>query len=43
MIFRPEVTRAISVDIRYVLWLMDAVYGADTLLQEMGVTPSIEQ
>jgi len=41
-LFAPQVARSIHVDIRYVLWLMDAVDGADHLLQEMGVTPSVE-
>ena len=40
-LFIPSVTRSIHVDIRYVLWLMDAVDDADHLLQEMGVTPSL--
>jgi V8-like Glu-specific endopeptidase len=40
-IFLPEITRSIHVDIRYVLWVMDAVDGADHLVEEMGVTPSI--
>jgi hypothetical protein len=30
-------SRSIGVDIRYVLWLTGIVYGADHLLQEMGV------
>lgn len=33
--FNPEITRAIHVDIRYVLWLMQDVDHADNLLQEM--------
>jgi hypothetical protein len=41
-LFIPDITRSIHVDIRYVLWVMDAVDGADTLLTEMGVEPSIE-
>jgi hypothetical protein len=41
-LFMPEITRSIHVDIRYTLWLMDAVDGADHLLREMGVTPAIE-
>jgi hypothetical protein len=41
-LFMPEVTRSIQVDIRYAYWLMDAVDGADHLLQEMGVTPKID-
>lgn len=41
-VFMPEITRSIQVDFRYVMWLMDAVDGADHLLEEMGVTPSID-
>jgi len=41
-LFMPEITRAIHVDLRYVLWLMDAVDHADRLLKELGVTPSID-
>jgi len=40
-VFMPEITRSIHVDIRAVLWVMDAVDGADHLLQEMGVTPQL--
>ncbi|MBZ5710347.1 S46 family peptidase [Nannocystis pusilla] len=40
-VFMPPITRSIHVDIRYVLWVMDAVDGADHLLTELGVTPSI--
>jgi hypothetical protein len=40
-VFLPEITRSIHVDIRAVLWVMDAVDGADHLLTEMGVTPSL--
>jgi hypothetical protein len=40
-IFIPELTRSIHVDIRYVLWIMDAADNADHLLEEMGVTPSV--
>jgi hypothetical protein len=39
--YRPELNRTITVDIRYVLWVMDGVYGADALLEEMGITPSV--
>ena len=41
-IFMPEITRSIQVDFRYVTWIMDAVDGADRLLTEMGITPSID-
>ena len=41
-LFIPQVTRTIHVDIRYVLWIMDAVDGAHHLLREMGVTPAFD-
>lgn len=41
-IFMPEITRSIQVDIRYVLWVMDAVDDADHLITEMGLTPAID-
>lgn len=37
----PELSRTIHVDSRYMLWVMDAVDGADALLREMGVEPAI--
>ena len=40
-VFMPSITRSIHVDIRYVLWVMDAVDGADDLLREMGVKPAL--
>ena len=39
--FVPDSHRSIDVDIRYVAWVMDAVDGADHVLAEMGVTPSL--
>ncbi|MCB9559523.1 MAG: S46 family peptidase [Kofleriaceae bacterium] len=41
VVFNGENTRTISCDIRYVLWLMDAVDHADALLEEMGVKPQL--
>ncbi len=35
--FIPAITRAIQVDIRYVLWIMERLDGAQALLTEMGV------
>ena len=35
--FLVDKTRSIHVDIRYVLWVMDQLGGADHLLKEMGV------
>ena len=40
-LFMPSVTRTIHVDLRYILWLLDAAYPGDHLLKEMGVTPAI--
>ena len=35
--FNPEITRAIHVDIRYVLWMMQYVDNAQNLLDEMHI------
>ncbi len=35
--YSPRLTRSISVDIRYVLWLLDEVMEADHILSELGV------
>jgi hypothetical protein len=40
-LFLPSITRTIHVDLRYVLWLLDAVYGGDHLVKEMGGAPSV--
>ncbi len=36
-LFDPAITRTIAVDIRYVLFLLDKVYHADTVLKEMTI------
>jgi hypothetical protein len=41
VVFKGAATRTITCDIRYLLWLADAVDGADHLLKEMGVTPAL--
>ncbi len=41
VVFLPEINRAIHVDFRYVQWVLD-VDGADNVLTELGVTPSID-
>ncbi len=41
VVFDPVITRSIHCDIRYALWVMDLIDGADHLLTEMGVTPSL--
>jgi hypothetical protein len=38
-VFTPATSRSIHVDIRYILWLMDRVDGAQHLMREMGVQP----
>lgn len=40
-LFMPPITRSIQVDARYMLWVMDAVDGADHLLTEMGQKPEL--
>lgn len=41
-VVNPEVTRTIHVDVRYMLWIMDAVDRAHNLLREMSVEPYFE-
>jgi hypothetical protein len=38
-LFTPSITRSIHVDTQYMLWVMDAVDGAQNLIREMGLTP----
>lgn len=38
-LFNPSLTRAINVDVRYMLWVMDYLDHADSLLKEMGLQP----
>jgi hypothetical protein len=38
-LFNPKVTRSIHVDVRYMLWVMDAVDGAHDLMRELGAEP----
>jgi hypothetical protein len=40
-LFNPAVTRSIHVDAQYMLWVMDAVDGADTLIRELAATPKV--
>jgi hypothetical protein len=42
VVWNGETTRTISVDARYMLWMMDALDGADHLIKEMGLTPAID-
>lgn len=41
-LFMPDISRSIHVDLRYVLWVMDAVDGAAWLLEEMGIKPAFQ-
>ncbi len=41
VVFNGAVTRTIHADVRYMLWVMDAVDHADNVLTEMGVKPSL--
>jgi hypothetical protein len=41
-LFTPAVTRSIHVDTQYMLWVMDAVDGADALIRELGLQPKVE-
>jgi hypothetical protein len=36
-VYDPVKTRAIHVDVRYMLWVMSEVDGASRLVEEMGV------
>jgi len=38
-VFLPEVSRTISVDVRYLGWVLDGTPGAAPLLQELGLAP----
>jgi hypothetical protein len=41
VVFNGAITRTIHVDVRYMLWVMDAVDHADNVLTEMGVKPAL--
>ena len=41
VVFNPKTTRTIHVDTRYMIWMMDAVDGADHLVKEMGLPPQL--
>ena len=40
--FEEAVTRSIHTDVGFILWYLDAVAGADALLQELGHEPAID-
>ncbi len=41
VLFDGTTTRTITVDARYMLWVMDKLDNADHLLREMGITPRL--
>jgi hypothetical protein len=41
VVFDHATTRTIIVDTRYMQWVMDALDGADALLEELGIKPSL--
>ncbi|WP_282110182.1 S46 family peptidase [Shewanella algicola] len=41
--FNPTITRAIHVDIRYILWMMDKVDHADNLIKELKLDQASQQ
>jgi peptidase S46-like protein len=41
IVFNGATTRTIHVDARYMIWMMDAVDGADHLVKEMGLSPQL--
>jgi hypothetical protein len=41
VVFHGETTRTITVDVRYILWVADAVDQADHVVRELGVEPAL--
>jgi hypothetical protein len=39
LVFLPDLTRSIHVDVRYILWILDSVEHADHILEEIGIAP----
>jgi hypothetical protein len=35
--YNPDIARNVNADIRYLLWILDQVQGADELLRELGI------
>ena len=40
-VYDSRLTRSIHTDAAYVLWYLDAVAGADSLLRELGKEPEL--
>ena len=43
LVFLPDLTRSIHVDVRYILWILDAVEHADHILKEIGIEPEFSE
>jgi hypothetical protein len=41
VMFDPATARTISVDIRYLIWMLDLLDGGDRLIEEMGLQPRL--
>jgi hypothetical protein len=41
VVFDGSTTRSIAIDVRYLLWVTDFVDGADALITELGLRPSL--
>jgi hypothetical protein len=41
VVFDGTIVRKIHVDVRYMLWVMDKIDGADHLIEEMGLSPRL--
>jgi hypothetical protein len=41
VVFDGSIVRKIHVDVRYILWVMDKLDGADHLIEEMGLRPRL--
>jgi hypothetical protein len=41
VVFDPATTRTISVDIRYLIWMLDLLDGGERLIEEMGLSPRL--
>lgn len=41
-LFNPAMTRSIHVDTQYMLWVLDAVDGGDSVIRELGLTSRVD-
>lgn len=43
VVFDPATARTISVDVRYLIWMLDLLDGGDWLIEEMGLQPRLPE